>query len=231
MLIYGHRGTPATTPENTLPSIEEAIRVGVDGLEFDVRATKDSVLVLLHDRDLHRTTNGQGHIDELNVEEIRTFDAGNGAQIPTLDEVLAFVGNRVHLDIEIKQAGIESLILTCLARYPAARFLLSSFDPNILLTFREISTTVELAPISSAASVDLVEFAKTIGAKMVALLSEVYTPESAAIIAEAGLDVLIWTVNDVEEALRVQGLGANGLCTDCPGFMIEALGRLQAVHR
>jgi glycerophosphoryl diester phosphodiesterase len=223
VLIYGHRGSPATNAENTLPSFEEAIRAGVHGLEFDVRESANGIPMILHDRGLDRTTNGHGHIDEMSFEMIRNAVAGNGAQIPTLDEVLDLAGGLVHLDIEVKQAGIEKTILESLARFPKARYILSSFDPDILLAFRSLSSTVDLAPISTFASREVVEFAQQLGSRFIALMADAYNEQSASWFEDADLKVIVWTVNDMEEALRVKCLGAYGLCTDRPAEIIEAL--------
>ncbi|MFL5760817.1 MAG: glycerophosphodiester phosphodiesterase [Thermomicrobiales bacterium] len=223
MLIYGHRGAPATFPENTLPSFEAAIHAGVDGLEFDVRASADGVPVVLHDQDLARTTSGAGNVDELSLATIRQLDAGNGETVPKLEEVLDLVADLVHLDIEVKQSGIESIVLATLARFPRARWTLSSFDPEILIAFRAISQTVHLIPIAALANPPLVEFARSINAPAVALLSTAYDESSSRIFAGGSLPVIVWTVNDIFEAERVQQLGAHGLCTDCPADIIAGL--------
>ncbi len=223
MLIYGHRGSPATSSENTLPSFEEAIRAGVHGLEFDVRASADGVPMILHDRELDRTTNGHGPIDELQLELIRNAVASNGAQIPTLDEVLDLAGGKVQLDIEVKQAGIEKKILDALVRFPKAQCVLSSFDPDVLLAFKSLTSSVDLVAISPFASREVVDFARRLGSQFVALMADAYNEQNVSLFDDVGLKVIVWTVNNVDEAIRVRELGAYGLCTDCPGEMIEAL--------
>jgi glycerophosphoryl diester phosphodiesterase len=223
MLIYGHRGSPATIAENTLPSFEAAIQAGADGLEFDVRASADGVVVVIHDRGLERTTSGDGNVDEIPFDRIRAADAGNGASIPSLDEVLELVGDRVHLDIEVKQAGIESKILGTLARFPRARWVLSSFDLEILTAFRALSESAALVSISPFATPELVTFAKNMKSPALALMACAYDEKSAGLLTVAELPVIVWTVNDVTEAIRVQSLGAFGLCTDCPADIIVGL--------
>jgi glycerophosphoryl diester phosphodiesterase len=223
MLIYGHRGSPATIAENTLLSFEAAIQAGADGLEFDVRSSADGMLVVIHDRGLERTTSGAGNVDELSFDTIRAADAGNGASIPSLDEVLELVGDRVHLDIEVKQAGIESKITETLARFPLARWVLSSFDPEILTAFRALSESTALVPISPFATPELVTFAKNMKSPAVALMASAYDETSAGLFAADELPVIVWTVNDVAEAIRAQSFGASGLCTDCPADIIAEL--------
>ncbi|MDR0351922.1 MAG: hypothetical protein LBI02_00705 [Opitutaceae bacterium] len=93
--ISAHRGANDTHPENTIPAFREAVRLGVQQVEFDVRSTKDGHLVIIHDTTVNRTTNGKGRISDLTFAQIRKLDAGikkdakfAGAKIPTLEEAL-----------------------------------------------------------------------------------------------------------------------------------------------
>ena len=75
MLRIGHRGARAYAPENTLTSFKKAIEIGVDAVELDVRRTKDNQLVVIHDADIKRTTNGEGLVSELTLAQIKGFSA------------------------------------------------------------------------------------------------------------------------------------------------------------
>src|SRR5688500_12137176 len=110
MLIYAHRGASVNHPENTLRAFRQALAIGVDGIELDVHATADGIPVVIHDRDVERTTNGAGYVDEMPLERLETFDA-DGERVPTLAEVLALVGDAAHLDVEIKGSDIERAVL------------------------------------------------------------------------------------------------------------------------
>src|SRR5215212_4855372 len=98
MLIYAHRGASAIHPENTLRAFRHALAIGVDGIELDVHATADGIPVVIHDRDIGRTTDGDGYVDQISLERLETFDAGQGERVPKLAEVLALVGDTAHLD-------------------------------------------------------------------------------------------------------------------------------------
>ena len=102
VLRIGHRGAAGHAPENTLAAIQKGIALGVDFVEIDVRRTADGVLVALHDETVNRTTNGKGRIDRLSLQDIRTFNAGNGEYIPTLEEVLKLAAGRAGLMLELK---------------------------------------------------------------------------------------------------------------------------------
>lgn len=74
--IYAHRGSSGTHPENTLPAFAEAVRVGADGIELDVHLSKDGYLIVMHDEEVDRTTNGKGLIREKTLEELKKLNAG-----------------------------------------------------------------------------------------------------------------------------------------------------------
>jgi glycerophosphoryl diester phosphodiesterase len=97
MLRIGHRGARAYAPENTLTSFKKALEIGVDAIELDVRKTKDNQLVVIHDADVKRTTDGEGLVNELTLKEIEGFDAGSGEKIPTLEETLDFLDKKVSV--------------------------------------------------------------------------------------------------------------------------------------
>ena len=107
VLKIGHRGARAYEPENTLRSFQRAIEIGVDAVELDVRKTKDNELVVLHNADVNKTTNGSGSVNELTLEEIKRLVIEKDEKVPTLNEALDFVGKRVIVLVELKETGIE----------------------------------------------------------------------------------------------------------------------------
>jgi len=107
--ICAHRGVMDTQPENTVAAFREAVRLGVQMIEFDVRMTKDGKLVILHDGTVDRTTNGHGAVTDLTLAEIKQLDAGawkaakfKNERIPTLQETLAVIPYNVWLNVHVK---------------------------------------------------------------------------------------------------------------------------------
>ena len=101
MWIIGHRGAAGTAPENTLLSITRALNFSVDWIEIDIRMV-DNTIILLHDENLDRTTNGSGSVYDYGLAALRTLDAGNGEKIPLLTEVLNLIDAKAGINIEIK---------------------------------------------------------------------------------------------------------------------------------
>ena len=214
MLIYAHRGLSGRYPENTLLAFRQALAAGVDGIELDVHVTADGVPVVIHDRDVSRTTDGSGHVDEMPLSVLQSLDAGSGERVPTLVETLDLVGDSVHLDIEIKGMGAERAVLDVLDRVPDTRWAISSFTWDILRELRRLAAGIELWPLAERVDDALFAITAELGSPAVSLWTNAYTPESATDLRDAGLRVVTWTVNDPEEAARVRTLGAHALCTD-----------------
>lgn len=106
VLVVAHRGDWRYAPENSVAAIEHSIVVGVDVVELDLQLTKDSVLVVMHDATLNRTTTGKGRIDEWTLDSIRTLKLKNGCGIrtkhavPTLEEALLAAKGRVLINLD-----------------------------------------------------------------------------------------------------------------------------------
>ncbi|KAA6432697.1 hypothetical protein FEM33_23535 [Dyadobacter flavalbus] len=107
--LCAHRGCMDTHPENTLPAFREAVRLGVQMIEFDIQLTKDSMMVIMHDDAVNRTTNGTGNVSDLTFAQIRALDAGikkgekfKGTQVPTFEETLAMMPANVWLNCHLK---------------------------------------------------------------------------------------------------------------------------------
>ena len=215
-LIYAHRGSSAIHPENTLRAFRHALAIGVAGIELDVHATAEGIPVVIHDRDVGRTTDGTGYVDEIPLTRLKTLDAGDGERLPTLAEVLALVGDTAQLDVEIKGIGIEHAVLDVLGEYPSVTWAISSFAWDTLRTVHKLDPAAEVWPLAERVGDDLLTIAAELASPAVSLFTGAYTTESAPMLSDAGLRVMVWTVNDPPEAQRVADLGAFALCTDNP---------------
>lgn len=112
IFVAAHRGWCSEYPENTMPAFVAAIEVGVDQIEIDVRVTKDGELVIMHDADVRRTTNGEGLVCEMTLDKLRRLDAGSykgerfrGTRVPTFIEFMNLIKDHPTLtaDIELKE--------------------------------------------------------------------------------------------------------------------------------
>src|SRR5690554_3040227 len=114
-LIYAHRGSSGTYPENTMEAFEAALQEGADGIELDIQLTKDGVPVIIHDETVDRTTDGKGWVKDFTFEELQRLDAGSsfhtdykGATIPSFEEFLQwFSKTDLLLNVELKSGVVR----------------------------------------------------------------------------------------------------------------------------
>lgn len=219
MLKIGHRGARAYEPENTLSSFRKAIELGATAIELDVRKTKDGKLVVIHNADVNKTTNSEGAVNELTLEQIQKLVTDKNEHIPTLDDVLDAVGKKVKILVEIKEVGTEKQILDLIQKKGLLdNVILVSFHEESLKTVRELNNKVETGliyvrhknPIQTA--LDL---------KAEYLLSLYSFTHSANIqkAHEKGLKVIVWTINKKEEAQEYKQKGVDGIATDRPDIL------------
>ncbi len=210
-------------PENTLAAFRQALADGADGVELDVRVTADWVPVVLHDRDVGRTTDGQGLVDELPLAAVQGLDAGAGERVPTLAEVLELLAGRVRVNLEVKQTGVERELQAVLADHPAAECAVSSFDWSVLAALRALDPKIELWPVAYQVSEGLFAVARELRAAAVALRGDGVTPAVVQRVRAARMRVVAWTVNRVEDARWLREQGVAGLVTDTPAKIQRGL--------
>lgn len=143
--IIAHRGGRDWAPENTLAAFRQSLDIRVDGIELDVQRCSTGELVVFHDEDLSRTTNGVGLVAHSSLDEIKRLSAGRwfdrsyaDEKVPLLQEVLDLVDGKCVLHIEIKNTpieyeGIEEELLELLSGYVHRdKVVVSSFDHPLL---------------------------------------------------------------------------------------------------
>lgn len=133
-LKIAHRGASGHAPENTLPAFDKALELGVDMIECDVRLCKSGSLVVIHDKTVDRTTNGSGKVSTLTITELKKLDAGHGARIPTLTEVLERYQDQVKIMIDIKSAAAAEEFVKLIEEHQAHEQIIAASINHALLT-------------------------------------------------------------------------------------------------
>jgi glycerophosphoryl diester phosphodiesterase len=236
--IIGHRGAAASAPENTLESFAEAARQGARWVETDAKLSADGAVVLMHDDDLDRTTNGKGPAAKATLAELKGLDAGSwfgptfkGAQVPTLEEAIgAFARLGLDCNMEIKPSPgreIETaqIVMRGLGRsWPSDRQppLVSSFSREATLAARQARPDWPLGALYDDQPDDWLDWARSVGALSIHCWHKTLTSSWAKEIKKNGFLLLVYTVNEVELAKQLFAWGADGIFTDAPGRMLEA---------
>jgi glycerophosphoryl diester phosphodiesterase len=238
-LILGHRGASAYAPENTLAAFNLAFEMGADGIELDVTLTRDGVPVVIHDDTVDRTTNGQGAVKDLTLEQIQQLDASfkfeqyRGEKIPTLAQVLRAVGKRGIVNIELKSTtyktdGIEAATLAVIEDTGTAdHVLISSFNPFALQRMRALDPRL---PRGLLYANDLPIYLRRAWLRPLAHPTAMHphysmiTPAFAAWAKDQGYQINTWTVNEPADAQRLIALGVNAIITNVPDVMRQIVG-------
>ncbi|MER6224425.1 glycerophosphodiester phosphodiesterase [Streptomyces sp. 900105755] len=214
-LTIGHRGVMGVEPENTLRSFVAAQQAGLDLIELDLHLSKDGALVVMHDAEVDRTTDGTGPIAEKTLEELRGLDAGRGERVPVFEEVLDAV--RTPLQAEIKDvAAARALAEVMQRRDLVSRVEVSSFHDEAVAEIARLVPGVRTALIASRYGTDVVERAQEAGAATLCLNIRRLTLEVVEHARKADLRVIGWVVNTQDELRLVRALQLDGATTDYP---------------
>jgi glycerophosphoryl diester phosphodiesterase len=241
-VVVAHRGASSTHPENTLPSFEEALRLGAPVVELDVRLTADAVPVVMHDPDVDRTTDGTGPVHELTLERIRALDAGtpgSPARVPTLDEVLELVSGRAGVALEIKnvpgeaafEPDAESIVWATLDAVERLGFdgpvLVLSFNPRSLAAASARGTDVTTGFLVSdrMPADEAVALCHEAGHPLVLPSARAVSTAGASLVERvhgAGLRLGTWTVDDEETFSRMAAWGVDAIATNDPAMGLRS---------
>ncbi|HEY8413484.1 MAG TPA: glycerophosphodiester phosphodiesterase [Pyrinomonadaceae bacterium] len=217
-LIIGHRGASAVALENTIAAFEAAIAAGADGIEFDVRLSRDGVPVIIHDDTLSRTHGVRRRVVDLTAEELRSVG------VPSLRELFELMaGNNLLLCLEIKSREPELPELCCRMVREFGfeeRVIVECFDLDVLRPI-QLRTAALFEP-RIYPDRNLIERALAVGATVLALhhkLAKAMLVEKAK---AASLMVVVWTVDDPGWVARARVMGIEALITNDPARMLKA---------
>jgi glycerophosphoryl diester phosphodiesterase len=219
LLKIGHRGARAYEPENTLSSFRRAVELGVDAIELDVRKTKDNEIVVIHNSDVNKTTDGSGAVSDFTLDEIKKLVTEKGEHIPTLEEVLDAVGKRVKILVELKEPGTEEKVLALIQRKKLIEtVILISFNEDVLRKVKELNDEVATGLIYVRHK-NPIQSALDLKAEYLLPLYRFTHFANVQKAHEKGLKVIVWTINTKEEALEYKKKGVDGIATDRPDIL------------
>jgi glycerophosphoryl diester phosphodiesterase len=219
MLRIGHRGARAYEPENTLRSFKRALEIGADAVELDVRKTKDNQLVVIHDPDVKKTTNGKGLVNELTLKEVKEFSTERGEKIPTLEEALGFLDKKAKILIELKETGVEEKVLSLVRGNGLQKnVIIVSFIEDALRKVRELDREVEIGLIYVQHK-NPVKAALELKATYLVSFYKFTHTANVQKAHENGLKVIVWTVNEPEEVAEYVKKGVDGIASDKPDIL------------
>lgn len=235
MLKIAHRGASGTRPELTRAAFARALQIGVDMIELDVQLTRDRRLVVVHDRELGRTLPGSGAVRDRTLAELQTLDAGSwfgpeyrGEAPLSLEEVCDLAEGQADLNVEIKspeedwEATARVLVPLLREKKRLSGTVISCFQPGALACVRAVEPAARLGILWQNTDLDAAfAAAREVGATTFHPHWSLAGKSTVDDAHRRGLQVLVWTVNDVAAMRRLAGNGVDGIMTDFPERFAE----------
>jgi|GEM_PF-315615 len=230
--VHAHRGGRYEQEENTMEAFRATYDAGCHCFETDVHITSDGEFVIMHDANVSRMTDGEGVIETMTAEEIRSLTTKEGNKVPFLDELLGYFNSKEKMYVELEMKTMDTTYYSrelieqyCDGIYekvmsdkPASStYLFTSFDERPLLYLKSKYPDAELMYISGKpCSRELVDHCVELGVPRLACTVDGSTRAAVRYAHHEGLLVSIWPGYAVEDSILGAALGADQLCTDIP---------------
>jgi glycerophosphoryl diester phosphodiesterase len=243
--VVAHRGFSAIAPENTLAAARKAVEIGAYGSEFDVYASADGALVVMHDKKIDRTTNGKGEVTKLSLAQLRGLDAGSwkgrefaGQRVPTLEEMLALLkhsGCRPVIEIKgqriadkviaaVRAAGMVDQAIV-ISFHKAAVKAVRTLEPRIPCALLCDKTPPEVSPGDEADWI--IDQARQCKTNFLDLSHKMLTAPIVAQLQRHGMTVWAWTVDDPGRMDELIHWGVGSITTNRPDLLQDRLHAAQ----
>ena len=237
-MIAGHRGAASIAPENTLSGFKKALQSGAKWIELDTQLSADKTPIIFHDETVDRCTNGKGLVADLTFEQLQSLDAGSwfsgaftGEKIMSLEQTLLFfMENDLSMNLEIKihhSYQAEPLVnevaqVIAKVHFPAEKLILSSFSELALEHCHKLMPNIRLGYITEYNPLTTLEKLTPLNLYSVHLDYKILDQTMAKTITDAGLKLVIWTLNDLTQADKFRSWGVDIIITDKPDVFVQA---------
>jgi glycerophosphoryl diester phosphodiesterase len=231
VVAISHRGEHLVRPENTLPAFQEAIRVGADFFEVDVRTTQDGKLVLSHDATVDRCTNGTGKVADMTFEQVETFDAGikrgpefAGTKVPTFDQALDLARGKIGVYVDVKNASAADLV-SHIDGHGMTDNVVIYCGLALAKAILALNPRLKVMPESATAEHSKI-LIDQLRPKVIAFDAKDFVPEVISVVKEANVKIYVDRMGATDAPEGWQSAidaGADGIQTDRPAPLVEYL--------
>lgn len=255
-VIIGHKGASGYAPENTLASFQRAMDQGAEMIEVDVHLSKDGEIIVFHDEDVSRTTNGAGKIHEMTLAEIKELDAGSwfsdefvGEQIPTLGETIDLIHGKMGLIIDIKSRGHEfydgfaEKVVDIIVEKGAKEWcIVQSYDQEYLEHAYAEDSTIQMKKLMMGEDESLL-LSFYLNSKSFMTnrhkheFYQTINPHYKTVsnrrifrLHARGYQIYTYVVNEREDMIKMLNMAVDGIITDFPDKLVKIRKELEALE-
>jgi glycerophosphoryl diester phosphodiesterase len=215
--IVGHRGAAGYAPENTILSFKTAIDVGCDETELDVRLSKDSKVVVIHDEEVSRVTGREGFVCDMTLAELKKLNCPEKHKIPTLQEVIDFCKGKIDLLIELKVPGTpEKVNRIILKNKIMGNVAVISFHYELLREIKKLNPKLRAGLLFEKCSEEIWKLAEEIPIDFIGPRKDIVTKGIVDRAHKMGKTVYAYHVNDENTGKDFLSLGVDEIGTDFP---------------
>jgi glycerophosphoryl diester phosphodiesterase len=219
-LVIAHRGASCQIDENTLESFKRAIELKADMIECDVQQTLDNVPIVIHDETLQRTLNGIGFVNNFTLSEIKALQTQQGFLVPTLEETLELIKDKIDIFIELKEVDPKSVLKILRNFKTTHQLLIGSFSCEALKNFKSFNT------IGIVEDLDNLDSFLELNVSIIALESSLITLDVINFIKQRNCKIFAWTVDDEIIARKFFTLDIDGIITNNPERIRKCLHKI-----
>lgn len=239
MMNLAHRGASTYAPENTMAAFYKAIELGANGIEIDLRMTKDHHIVIVHDDTVDRTTNGKGLVKELTLAELGELDAGSwfsekyaGEKIVTFKDFMTyFYEKELYLAIELKDKFIETEVLSIIQSFKVNPDLITvtSFDYTNLERMRLLSDSIRLGYLTDKVTPENINKVKHIKGDQICVDVTKLEEDDVRFARKHNLEIRTWRTENEHLMLHAMKCGVDGMTINFPDKLADAM-KISLIH-
>lgn len=239
-LVIAHRGFSGLYPENTMLAFKKAKEAGAHGIELDIHLTKDGEIIICHDEDIKRTSNGEGLIKDMTIKEIQEYEFLNSMDFasypkeditaPSLNDFLAWLKDtELFVNIEIKNnifryQGIVKKTLDLVEKYNLKdRVIISSFNHHTIREVKDLDGEIECGFLNSSSLLNPGKYCKDHRAEYYHPLFISLDEEDLKDLKENNILINTWTVNEKDHMEKVLKMGVNSIITNFPDLLLKLI--------
>jgi glycerophosphoryl diester phosphodiesterase len=221
--IVGHRGAAGYAPENTLLSFQTAIDIGCDVTELDVRLTKDNKVVVIHDEEVSRVTDGEGFVCEMTLAKLKKLSCPKKQKIPTLQEVIDLCKGKIDLLIELKAQSTPGKINQIIVKNKITKNVaVVSFNYELLREIKKLNPKLRAGLLFEECTEEIWKLVEEIPLDFIGPRGDIVTGGIVDRAHKMGKTVYAYHVKDKNVGKELLSLGVDEIGTDFPKLFIDS---------